>query len=96
MVAQRARAFYRGFDNRIMVTDYTASGGSFSSTKPRVWYNRQVRSMSSTLNFVLDPNGKRFAVFPMPESTTEDECAAHVTFLLNFYDELRRKAPLSK
>jgi hypothetical protein len=41
-------------------------------------------------------DGKRFAVFPMPEATAEDRGAAHVTFLQNFFDELRRRAPAGK
>jgi hypothetical protein len=32
-------------------------------------------------------------VFPLPETTAEDKGAGHVTFLLNFFDELRRKVP---
>jgi hypothetical protein len=32
----------------------------------------------------------------MPEATAEDKGPAHVTFLLNSFDELRRKVPLSK
>ncbi|MGD1097706.1 MAG: protein kinase, partial [Bryobacteraceae bacterium] len=88
--------FYRGLDNRIMVTDYIANAGAFSSRKPRVWSDRQIRPAGSFLNFALAPDGKRFAVFPMPEPTAEDKGPAHVTFLLNFFDELRRKVPLGK
>ena len=87
--------FYRSLDNRIMVADYTATG-SFSFDKPRVWSDRQIRQLGTDLNFALAPDGKRFAVFPMSEATTEDKGPAHVTFLLNFFDELRRKVPVSK
>jgi hypothetical protein len=45
------------------------------------------------LNFALAPDGKHFAVFPLPEATAEDKGAVHVTFLLNFFDELRRTVP---
>jgi serine/threonine-protein kinase len=79
-----------------MVTDYIANAGAFSSRKPRVWSDRQIRPAGSFLNFALAPDGKRFAVFPMPEPTAEDKGPAHVTFLLNFFDELRRKVPLGK
>jgi Tol biopolymer transport system component len=83
--------FYKGLDNRIMVTDYTATGGSFSSNKPRVWSDRQIRPVGSSLNFALTPDGKRFAVFPMPEATAEGKGPDHVIFLLNFFDEVRRR-----
>ena len=43
---------------------------------------------------VLDvhPDGKRFAVFPRPE-IEETKGNLHLTFLLNFFDELRRRLP---
>jgi serine/threonine-protein kinase len=88
--------FYLGLDNRIMVTDYAATGGSFSSAKPRVWSDRQIRPVGGFLSYALAPDGKRFAVFPMPEASAEEKGAAHVTFLLNFFDELRRKVPVGK
>ena len=88
--------FYHGLDNRIMVTDYTAAGGSFSSTKPRAWSDRQIRQSGVYLSFAIAPDGKRIAVFPMPEPTTEDKGPGHVTFLLNFFDELRRRVPSEK
>ena len=88
--------FYRGLDNRIMVADYTATAGSFSSGKPRVWSDRQILEAGSFLNFALAPDGKCFAVFPMPEATAEDKGPAHVTFLLNFFDELRRRVPVGR
>lgn len=66
-------------DNRLMVTDYTATGDSFSSTKVRVWSDRQVRNVGSYLSYALAPDGKRVAVFPLPEATAEDKGAAHGT-----------------
>jgi Tol biopolymer transport system component len=87
--------FYRG-SPRIMVTDYTATQSSFSSNKPRVWSDRPTRSAGANLSYALAPDGKHVAVFPMPEATAEDKGAAHVTFLLNFFDELRRKVPARK
>lgn len=83
--------FFLGGDDRIMVTDYTAHGDSFSADKPRVWSDQQVlRPVDFVRNLDLAPDGKRFAVFPR---TTEEETKGdlHVTFLLNFEDELRRR-----
>jgi serine/threonine-protein kinase len=89
--------FYLGPDNRLMVTDYTATtGGSFSSGKPRVWSDRPIRKVGLGGSFALAPDGKHVAVFPLPETNAEDKDAAHVTFLLNFFDELRRKVPVGK
>ena len=86
--------FYIGLDSHIMVADYTATGSSFSSNKPRAWSDRQIWHASG-VNFDLAPDGKHFAIFPLPEAA-EDKGPAHVTFLLNFFDELRRKVPVGK
>jgi hypothetical protein len=42
------------------------------------------------------PDGKRFVVELAPSSANSAERQTHVTFLLNFTDELRRKVPASK
>ena len=43
----------------------------------------------------LAPDGKRFAVFPPSGKSAEEKGSLHVTFLLNFFDELRRKVPVN-
>lgn len=88
--------FYETLDNHIMVVEYTASEETFTAAKPRLWSDKQIRATGAVLNHDLAPDGKRFAVFPMPEAATEDKGSGHVTFLLNFVDELRRKVPAGK
>ena len=46
--------------------------------------------MPGNTNLTLAPDGKRFAVFPIPEAAGPEKGSVHVTFLLNFFDELRR------
>jgi hypothetical protein len=87
--------FYETTDNRIMVVDYTASGETFLPGKPRLWTDKQI-FFPGTSNLALAPDGKRFAVFPMPEASGSDKGPVHVTFLLNFLDELRRRIPVNK
>jgi hypothetical protein len=87
--------FYETPDNRIMVVDYTVNGESFVPGKPRLWSDKQI-FYPGALNLALHPDGKRFAVFPMPESMAADKAPVRVTFLLNFFDELRRRAPVGK
>ncbi len=79
-------------DGRIMVANYTVQGDSFSATKPRVWSDRQVLLPNFIRVLDLHPDGKRFAVFPRPE-IEEAKGNLHVTFLLNFSDELRHRSP---
>jgi serine/threonine-protein kinase len=78
-----------------MVADYTGNAGSFGPGKPRLWSDREILS-NGIKNLDLAPDGKRFAVFPMPEATEKEKGSVHVNFLLNFFDELRRRAPVSK
>jgi serine/threonine-protein kinase len=79
-------------DGRIMVSNYTVQGDSFSATKPRVWSDRQMLLPNFIRVLDLHPDGKRFAVFPRPE-IEEAKGNLHVTFLLNFSDELRHRSP---
>jgi serine/threonine-protein kinase len=79
-------------DKRIMVVDYTVTGDSFVPGKPRPWSEKQI-FFSTYLSVALAPDGKRFAVFPMPEAAGPEKGSVHVTFLLNFLDELRRQIP---
>ena len=86
--------FYEAADNRIMVVDYTVDGASFVPGKPRVWSNKQLFFAGSS-NLDLAPDGKRFAVFALPEAAPGAKGLVHVTFLQNFFDELRRRIPLN-
>jgi serine/threonine-protein kinase len=84
--------FYETLDNHIMVVDYTTKGDSFMPGRPRLWSEEQIYD-TGTINAALAPDGKRFAVFPRPETAEEGKGSLHVTFLLNFFDELRRRIP---
>jgi hypothetical protein len=44
---------------------------------------------------VTAPDGKRIAAIPRPDSE-ENGGTLHVTFLLNFFDEVQRRVPEGK
>jgi serine/threonine-protein kinase len=89
--------FYQANDYRIMVATYTSKGDSFSADKPRPWAETQILEPSvQNWNLDLAPDGKRFVVAPRPEATGGQKGSVHVTVLLNFFDELRRKMPAAK
>ena len=88
--------FFQNLDNRIMVTDYEPKNESFVAGKPRLWSDQQLHDIGGILNYDLAPDGKRFAIFPELNAPAEEKGAVHMTFLLNFFDELRRRAPASK
>lgn len=88
--------FFRAIDNRIMVAGYTASVDSFSSGKPRLWSPTPLADFGpvGTTSYDVAPDGKRIvALMPVaaPEAQHDQN---HIVFLLNFFDELRRKVPL--
>jgi hypothetical protein len=85
--------FYRTFDSRIMVTPYRVSGGSFVADKPRLWSEKRFTTTGFFPNFDPAPDGKRFAVLMPGADSGEQKPRSQVTFLFNFFDELRRKVP---
>jgi serine/threonine-protein kinase len=87
--------FYRTFDSKIMVVNYTTSGDSFHADKPRLWSPGQFTGRETALNYALHPDGKRFAVFKAPNAT-ETAPIKNVSFIFNFFDELRRKVTAGK
>jgi serine/threonine-protein kinase len=88
--------FYESLDNHIMVAVYIASADSFAADKPRLWSNAQIREPAGIRNLDLAPDGKRFVVSLRPEATGGQKGSVHVTVLLNFFDELRRRVPTGK
>jgi serine/threonine-protein kinase len=84
--------FYETMDNRIMVVDYSIEGGSFVVGKRRLWSDKQPFYLG-TSNLDLAPDGKRFAVLALPDPPPGEKGAVHVTMLLNFFDELKRRIP---
>jgi hypothetical protein len=92
VVAQRQGFFYRTRDSKVMVVTYTASGDSFHADKPQLWSPGQFTDRGATYNFDLHPDGKRFAV--LKTSGTEQNGAVNkVSFIFNYFDELRSKFP---
>jgi Tol biopolymer transport system component len=81
--------FYRSGEG-IMVASYTTHADAFVPGKPRLWAAKKDLGEF----FDLAPDGKRFAV--VQAEVSEQKGPQHVTFLLNFFDELRRRAPVGK
>ena len=86
--------FYRTDDQRIMVASYTVTGGSFVHDTPRVWSDKRLANTGLSLNLDLAPDGKGFAVLMPADNPEPRETRGHVTLMLNFFDELRRLAPV--
>jgi serine/threonine-protein kinase len=85
--------FYLTPDHQIMVVDYRMDNDSFIGSKPRLWSEQRIFSPGGLLNLDLAPDGKRFAVLAPEENAGPAKGSVHVTFPLNFFDELRRRIP---
>ena len=83
--------------DQIMAVAYTANGGRFVAEKPRVWLARLggFRAGFGTA-WDLAPDGKRVVVVTPVETPGAPRRDHGVVMLLNFLDELRRRAPLNK
>jgi serine/threonine-protein kinase len=82
---------YMGPDQRLMAVSYTAEGDSFSAGKPRVWSETRMLSLGTYATWDLAPDGKRVVAF-LRNTDDLEKAATHLTFLLNFTDELQRRA----
>jgi len=88
--------FFENPDNRIMVAGYAVIGESFAASKPRLWSDQELSPPTGDSNFDLAPDGTRIeALVPRP-AAEENKTSVHVTFLLNFFDELRRRTSQTK
>lgn len=74
-----------------MVAGYKATHDSFWVGKPRLWSDKQMAGTGALPSFDLAPDGKRLVVLQSAEP--ERQGSVHVAFLLNFFDELKRRAP---
>jgi Tol biopolymer transport system component/predicted Ser/Thr protein kinase len=89
--------FFESADWRVMAVSYTSKGDSFLPGKPRVWMGMRLRDSANLVGSSYDvaPDGKRLAA-TLADDASGDKPPTHLTFLLNFFDELRRRAPEGK
>jgi serine/threonine-protein kinase len=85
---------YETPDGHIMAVTYTVNNNAFVADKAHVWTSEAIlfSGNENNWNFDLAPDGKRLVVFPQ-ELAQGGKANVHLTFLLNFFDELRRRLP---
>ena len=91
----RNELFYSTPDGRIMVVPYTVDDDVFAAEKPRLWSPARFMRRPRQVNIDLHPDGDRFAVAAVPEAQTMAKLDK-VVFIFNFFDDLRRIAPIAK
>ena len=82
--------------DQIMAVAYATKGDRLAAEKPRIWLTKLggFRAGFGTA-WDLAPDGKRVAVVTPAETPAAQEQDHEVVMLLNFFDELRRRAPLN-
>ena len=88
----RRELLYRSPENQVMVAAYTTTGDSFRAGKPRLWAEGYIGPQTGQRSFDLHPDGERIAV--APELGAFDRPQDRLVFILNFFEELRRMAPM--
>jgi hypothetical protein len=88
--------FYRTEDQRIMVVNYTVKGDSFVPEKPRLWSGKQLANLGTGRNYDVAPDGKHCVVLMPVGSAEPRETQSHVTLVVNFLDEVRRRLAVHK
>ena len=91
--------YYSGAsEGTLMMVPFTVSNGAFVPAKPRPWSQTTFSSTPPIVTygpgFDLHPDGERFAVTPPLQSASDATAASQVVLLFNFFDELRRVAPI--
>lgn len=87
----RNELLYRSLDNQIMTVSYAVEGNSFKAQKPVFWSEPALLRRARPRAFDLHPDGDRLAAaFPAANQADERD---NVTFIFNFFDELRRILP---
>jgi hypothetical protein len=90
----RSELFYTAPGQRIMVASYAVEGDSFRPDKPRIWSETRYVGRPRLRSFDLHPDGDRFALEVAPDIDAAK--LDKVTFIFNFFDELRRIAPATR
>ena len=76
---------------RPMVVSYSSTADTFSPGTPRRWSDTPIGVGGGGINFDVAPDGKRILAYP--NSLEQGSANFHVTVLLNFFDEVKRRIP---
>ncbi|MDO8679358.1 MAG: hypothetical protein Q7R30_12455 [Acidobacteriota bacterium] len=85
--------FYGTTNGQIMVAAFTVEADSFRAEKPQPWSDGRFVVRGLNRMFDLHPDGERFALTAQTQVGAKQD---KVVFLFNFFDELRRIAPVAK
>jgi Tol biopolymer transport system component len=79
---------------RLMAVSYSVGGNSFRPEKPRVWAEGRIARLNGQRGFDLHPDGNRVVISGAQADAQAKQDKA--VFVFNFFDELRRIAPMKR
>ena len=82
---------YRTDAQRLMVVTYKTEADSFVAGTPRQWSPHSFADTGVLPNFDVAPDGERILAFVPAARSEEQQTVNHVTFMLNFSEEVRRR-----
>ena len=85
--------FYATDDQRVLIVPYEVKNGIFESGRPRPWLTQRLADTGVLANFDVAPDGSRILALMPVSDPGREQAANHVTFLVNFFDEVRRHVP---
>ena len=78
---------------KVMFAPFEVKGDSFVADKPRLWSPPSIRDAGNSSSYDLHPDGKRIAAAVVRD---QDVVQDHVVLMTNFFDYLRKIAPVKK
>jgi serine/threonine-protein kinase len=94
----RHELLYSTFDRQVMIAAYSVQGDSFHAEQPRPWPEARYVARGGALplrEFDLHPDGNRLALATLRQTQPVLKQDRLILFF-NFFDELRRIAPVTK
>ena len=76
-----------------MMTSYDRKSDSFVAAIPHVWSEKRLVDLGRPQSYDIAPDSKDCAVVLYADGTAEQKPVTSVAFVLNFFDELRRRVP---
>lgn len=81
--------FYSAIDRQTMSVPYRIQGGVFEVDAPKRWSKTPLADTNVLPAFDLAPDGRVLAL--LPTDSSQRPVKNHVTFVVNFFDEVRRR-----
>jgi len=87
---------YREGANRWMAVPVTAEGDSFRAGKPQLLFEGNFVFLGFRSNYDVSRDGRQFILFQRSQEEEQEQDRAHLTFIFNFFEEVRRLVPTGK